>query len=562
MRISGFLLLVSACVLLAIISGSSITLRGQAPSSAALAGQVTSKEEGPMEGVVVTAKKAGSTIAVTVVTDARGQYQFPANRLDPGKYAISIRAVGYDLDGAGTADVAAGKTTTASLTLKKTADLAAQLSNSEWLISFPGTDQQKNTIKGCTHCHTYELTVRSRHNAAQWLPVLERMSKYTPESFPRQVQPMRKVARAGGGELTMDAQAAQLENRKKQAEYLASLNLSAGPTWTYELKTLPRPKGDATKVIITEYDLPKITRQPHDVIVDSQGMVWYAAFGEPLIGKMDPKTGKVVEYPTPVLKPNDVIGQLDMEFDKDENLWIAMIFQAAIAKFDRKTEKFQVFQLPPELNKDYREMTFVSPQNSHVDGKVWVNDSGSYNQLRLDIATGKWEEFESNPLPRPNIYQMASDKQNNGWILMMGREDVGRIDAKTGKYTYFKTPTPRSAPRRGMIDANGIFWFGENRGNKIGAFDTKTEKFQEWASPIPEFLAYDVTGDKNGEAWAVTEFADRVERLNPKTGAIIDYLLPRKTNGRRAWVDNKTNPVTFWVGNNHGASIVKVEPLQ
>jgi len=26
-------------------------------------------------------------------------------------------------------------------------------------------------------------------------------------------------------------------------------------------------------------------------------------------------------------------------------------------------------------------------------------------------------------------------------------------------------------------------------------------------------------------------------------------------------VDNSTSPVTFWVGSNHGASIVKVEPL-
>jgi streptogramin lyase len=562
MRLRGFLLLVSACVLLAIIFSSSIVLRGQAPSAAALTGQVTSKEEGAMEGVLVTAKQAGSTIAVTVVTDATGRYQFPASRLEPGRYALSIRAAGYDIDGAASADIVASKAATANLTLTKTDDLAAQLSNSEWLISFPGTDQQKNTIRGCNHCHTLELIARSHHSAEQWLPVLERMSKYTPESFPRKVQPMRKSSRVGGGELTTDAQAAQLENRKKQAAYLASLNLSVGPTWTYALKTLPRPKGDATKVVVTEYDLPKVTRQPHDVIVDSQGMVWYAAFGEPLIGKMDPKTGKVVEYPTPVLKPNDVIGQLALDFDKDENPWIAMIFQAAIAKFDRKTEKFQVFQLPPELNKDYRELTFVSPQNSHVDGKVWVNDSGSYNQLRLDIATGTWEEFESNPMPRPNMYQITSDKQNNGWALMMGREDIVRIDAKTGKYTYFKTPTPRSAPRRGMLDANGIFWFGENRGNKIGAFNTKTEKFQEWASPIPEFLPYDVTGDKNGEAWAVTEFADRVERLNPKTGAIVDYLLPRKTNGRRAWVDNKTTPVTFWVGNNHGASIVKVEPLQ
>jgi len=26
-------------------------------------------------------------------------------------------------------------------------------------------------------------------------------------------------------------------------------------------------------------------------------------------------------------------------------------------------------------------------------------------------------------------------------------------------------------------------------------------------------------------------------------------------------VDNTTTPVTFWTGSNHGASIVKVEPL-
>jgi hypothetical protein len=29
---------------------------------------------------------------------------------------------------------------------------------------------------------------------------------------------------------------------------------------------------------------------------------------------------------------------------------------------------------------------------------------------------------------------------------------------------------------------------------------------------------------------------------------------------RHMFVDNTTNPVTFWVGSNHGASIVRVEP--
>jgi hypothetical protein len=55
--------------------------------------------------------------------------------------------------------------------------------------------------------------------------------------------------------------------------------------------------------------------------------------------------------------------------------------------------------------------------------------------------------------------------------------------------------------------------------------------------------------------------SDRILRLDTKTGRFIEYLLPNPTNIRRVWVDNSTNPVTFWVGSNHGASIVKVEPL-
>ena len=66
----------------------------------ALAGTVTSAEEGAMEGVLVSVKREGSNKTVTVVTDEKGRYRFPAARLEPGQYAITIRAVGYDLAGA------------------------------------------------------------------------------------------------------------------------------------------------------------------------------------------------------------------------------------------------------------------------------------------------------------------------------------------------------------------------------------------------------------------------------------------------------------------------------
>src|SRR5262249_53351935 len=78
-----------------------------AETPAALTGQVTSTEEGAMEGVLVSAKKAGSTVTITVVSDAQGHFSFPAAKLEPGEYSLRIRAIGYDLDQPAKINVAA-----------------------------------------------------------------------------------------------------------------------------------------------------------------------------------------------------------------------------------------------------------------------------------------------------------------------------------------------------------------------------------------------------------------------------------------------------------------------
>ena len=523
----------------------------------ALSGRISSAEEGPMEGVLVSARKSGSSMTITVVSDEQGRYRFPSSKLPAGQYALHIRAAGYDLAGAGAVEVRAGKTANADLTLRLAADRAAQLSNAEWFASLPGTEQQKAAVRGCTHCHTMERIMRSRADTDGMVKVIERMSTYPQLAFP--LMPQKLVAaRIGGGE---DPPEQKLEGWRRQAQYLSTVNLSATDQWKYAFHFQSRPKGRATQVIYTEYDLPQRTRQPHDVVVDSEGMAWYASFGEQILGKIDTRTGKATEYQIPRLKTNLPTGILALRFDKDENLWMGMQFQGGIAKFDRKTEKFQTWSLPPELNGDHVQINQVSPEHAYVDGKVWLQDAGTYTVLRLDLKSGKFEVFTPYAIPRPNIYDVISDAQNNVYFTVMGKEHIGRIDAGTGKITLYQTPAAGSGPRRGMLDQGGRLWFGENRGDRIGMFDTKTQQFREWKPPTQGTWPYDVTADRNGEAWSGGEFTDTVQRLNPTTGEFVEYLLPRFTNVRRVFVDNSTTPVTFWVGNNHGASVVKLEPL-
>ena len=73
MRLKQLSLLASAS-LFGMLAHAGLSTSALAQAAAALTGQVTSAEEGPMEGVLVTAKKDGSTIAVTVVTDDGQQW--------------------------------------------------------------------------------------------------------------------------------------------------------------------------------------------------------------------------------------------------------------------------------------------------------------------------------------------------------------------------------------------------------------------------------------------------------------------------------------------------------
>src|SRR5436189_6253493 len=118
----------------------------------------------------------------------------------------------------------------------------------------------KRLLLGCQDCHSVQRIFQSRHSPADFLKVFERMGGYYPGAS--DLQPQRLVGAHRRPPLPAGTE-------QKFAEYLAGINLSASSEHRFELKSFPRPSGRATKVIVTEYDLPRKEIQPHDVIVDA-----------------------------------------------------------------------------------------------------------------------------------------------------------------------------------------------------------------------------------------------------------------------------------------------------
>ncbi len=544
----------------------------RAQGASALSGTVRSATEGRMEGVLVTARRDGAAFDVTVVSDAKGRYSFPRTHLaDAGKYAIRIRAAGFDLASPGAVELTAGKTATLDLRLEPAKDVASQLSSAEWLLNVPGTDEQKSMvqrqIQSCTYCHSMERIVKSKHTAAQFVAVITRMQKYYPDgSMAGTETPARGRARFTLKERQDMAEKADSwgvspgVKKTDLAAYLATINLSGGRTLPATFRTLPRPTGKATRVIVTQYDMPRRDTVPHDSDMDHLGNVWYTDQSDYFVGRFDPKTATFKEWPLPKASTHAFGGGSDVAVDKLGRPWFNVTSDkvsghfGVTGVFDPKTEKYEFMDFGLTY---YPQFNALAPDGSLISGYLKID----VNQKTL---LDNFDYYNSPNKPAgPHIsYEPAMNSKGHWFITDFAGSYIVEVDAKTRAITWHKTPTLFSEPRRGRIDAQDRFWFAEYTADNLAMLDTRTSKMTEWPTGIKWSGPYTATvPDLKGRVYSPAGSADRVFRLDPTSGEMLGYLMPTKDfDVKQASVD-PVGRKAIWMANVRNARLVKLEPL-
>src|SRR5688572_2868332 len=535
---------------------------------AALSGRVTSSADGAMEGVLVSAKRDGSHMTVSVVTNASGVYTFPQERLQPGRYTITVRAAGYVLPEAPVVEITP-RSTTADLRLEQASILekALQLTSAEWLHSYPLPEETKYaTLRDCTRCHSQSKPAMSTYDAPTGAYVMQRMiysSGSTPPSFQLPANTVPNWGRPNG---IMGTEPTAFH--RQQAEAVAAINLSKG-VWKYPLKTLPRSRGKETQVILTMYDLPRPLAKPHDVQIGPDGWVYYNDFNDNVIGKLNPKTGETKEYRYPYMGEKDSftpIGNRTMMHDGKGKFYIGTQNQLGPAIFDSKTETFDLYKFSGAM---------TLAESSHVDGWAWNGGAGAALSRVQFKGNGEivreMVRAEGGSL---GAYDIAVDSKNNVYGGDRTSTAIWKVDAKTLKATFYPIPAqPRGGEgsrgggmRRATIDSKDRMWWGGFDGGFVGMLDSKLPAEQAmklFPVPLPWFQPYIAENDDAGYTWAGSISADRVARLNEATGEWVVYLLPRETNLRHIHVQRSAagGLSSLWVGMNHQARIVHIEPL-
>src|SRR6185436_12624406 len=223
-----------------VVAGLGMTVSAQAADQV-LSGSIASATGQKLDGIVVSAKKEGSTITTSVYTDATGNYYFPP--MAAGKYNVWAQALGFEQSKT-QVDLSANKKQDIALkTITDPETKWRQLPGELVWASLPAETAEDVHMKqiihnNCNGCHTPSYPFQFRFDEQGWSRIIDLM----------------KVI---GGGLPQDRPANQIiqMNQKGIAQYLAKVR---GPNSVMKIAERPRPSGEAARVVWTLYDVPRI----------------------------------------------------------------------------------------------------------------------------------------------------------------------------------------------------------------------------------------------------------------------------------------------------------------
>ena len=535
-----------------------------------LTGAISSPSGQTLEGVTVSAKLEGSTIATSVYTDESGGYYFPP--LPAGRYRVWAQALGFDTIKS-VVDLAAGQRRDLVLQPMTDAERRMRQLPSELLVAaLPEETPDDARIKkiftnNCTGCHAPGYVLQFRFDEGGWNKIINLM----------------KVVPGTGVYPGAGAKANQIieHNQKQLAAYLAR---ARGPGETsMKFTPRPRPTGEAARVVWTLYDLPlnpdagigtkyndndgtdwslgppsKLGELPHDGGMGLDGNLYYTVNNPNrlvTVGKVDGRTGDVSYLKVPGSNGLAATSH-GLVRDAQGNFWFDVNpGRRSLGRLDTASQKITVYETPSTMSPLGGAVTM------DVDGKGKIWASAPDGAVRFDPATETFTGFKSlspynNPKGTGMTYGAAGDREGNGWWAQMAIDTIGRADVYTGEVSEvklppvksemdrvrpedrafyenfsganFNTPVPWSqGPRRMGTDKNAdVLWVGNSWGSTLARINTKTRETTIIPLPDRTMQPYHIAVDSRHNVWGNLWTSDQIVRLDPGANKWTTFELP------------------------------------
>ena len=362
------------------------------------------------------------------------------------------------------------------------AALALCCATQAWAQAAPQDKGKALVDAKCNSCHALTARTGSGYDAAGWKTVMRMMTNHG--------VPIAK------GEL--------------------------GPMTDYLTKTFPikdRPKAvlvpGSLKVSMKSWTAPTPGSRPHDPLAARDGSLWYTGQMANVLGRVDPKTGKVKEYKlkTPHSGPHGLVE------DSEGNIWYTGNTGSHVGKLDPKTGEVTEYK-PPEPG-DPHTLIFDKA------GFLWFTMQNANRIGRLDPKSGEIKLLTP-PTPKSRPYGMAVDSKGTVWVVPFGVNKVQAVDPKTLAIREYTLPDPKARPRRIAITSDDLIWYTDYPRGFLGRLDPANGQVKEWPSPSgPKSAPYGISAIADVIWYSESEtMPNTIVRFDPKTEKFQSWAIP------------------------------------
>lgn len=304
---------------------------------------------------------------------------------------------------------------------------------------------------------------------------------------------------------------------------------SANPNESVSFTVLVKPRLSELKTDITEYTLPE-NAAPLYPVYDGDDTIWFSDSSKPRLWKFSISEKQFTPY--------QFEGKTTVFLKLDgDRIWFTDTPDSKIGYFDIKSEQFTIISLPIK--------SIPISLETDNDGNVWIALVDQHMLLKYDPAS---EQFTEHKLPTNPAGPVALVRDQNGmiWFAESQGGKIGVINPDTGKIQEYSPIQPLKEPFFLLFDKDGNILVSEHTALRVVRFNPYLETFSNVVTVTdPNSLPFALAPDKFGNLWIAQHTVDRLGIYDPQKGEFTELNIPSQTTFTQFLLNDKNGDIWF-----------------
>lgn len=249
----------------------------------------------------------------------------------------------------------------------------------------------------------------------------------------------------------------------------------------------------ADSLDIKEWQVPYERSGPRDPFAESATSIWFVGQRGGYLANLDVATG---EFTRVELK--DGSGPHNLIVGSDRVVWYAGNLNRLIGRYDPVTKKIEEIMMPDAAARDPHTL-ILDEGEKHI----WFTVQGGNMIGRLNIQSRKVDLIRSRTArSRPYGIKLAPD--GSVWVVLFGSNKLAHVNPSTLEHDEIELPRAEARPRRLEVLDDGRVWYVDYAKGMLGVYDPGSKNFSEWQIPQGEgSRPYGMASDSSGNLWMV-----------------------------------------------------------